>query len=91
MWEDRRQHIDPRRIAHLWAQVAADLRTEITAGRLDDGQRLPAEPELASIYGVSRATIRRALGVLIDEGLLSRLTGRGTFVTPAADRPQASS
>ena len=91
MWEDRRQHIDPRRIAHLWAQVAADLRTEITKGRLDDGQRLPAEPELASIYGVSRATVRRALGVLIEEGLLSRLTRRGTFVTPAADRPQASS
>lgn len=87
MWNDRRDRVDPHRIAHLWAQVAGDLRSDIAEQRLADGQRLPAEPELAELYGVSRATIRRALGVLIEEGVLVRLTGRGTYVVPRDERP----
>ncbi len=61
--------------------VADTLRNAITEGRLASGQRLPAEPQLAEQLGVSRATLRQALSLLTQEGLLVRQHGRGTFVS----------
>jgi len=61
--------------------VANTLRTAIEEGRLVAGQRLPAEPQLAEQLGVSRATLRQALSLLTQEGLLVRQHGRGTFVS----------
>lgn len=78
--DDRRDRIDHRKPELLWRQVAADLRADIQSGALRPDARLPSEFELASQYGVSRVTIRRALGVLADEGLVVVLHGRGTFV-----------
>ena len=46
----------------------------------EPGDRLPTEPELCAEFGVSRITVRRAVEELIDEGLLVRQQGRGTFV-----------
>jgi GntR family phosphonate transport system transcriptional regulator len=70
----------------LWRQIADDLLAEITSGRLPPGERLPPEPELAKRFGVNRHTLRRALGVLVQEGRLTATPGRGTFVR---DRPLA--
>jgi len=55
------------------------LRDRIANGRLDAGGPLPSEQALAVEHGVSRATVRRALGQLEREGLVSRRRGAGTF------------
>ena len=49
-------------------------------GAYDGAGRLPAEPELARQLGVSRATLRHAISVLQDEGLVNRRQGSGTFI-----------
>ncbi|MBE0413707.1 phosphonate metabolism transcriptional regulator PhnF [Yoonia sp.] len=63
----------------VWAQIAIALRAEIERG-LDEGDWLPAEPELAARFGVNRHTLRRAVDELIAEGLVERVHGRGTRV-----------
>jgi GntR family transcriptional regulator len=63
-------------------QIESALETAIERGRLSPGERLPAERELAERYGVSRMTLRQALGALEQRGRLVRSKGRygGTFV-----------
>jgi DNA-binding GntR family transcriptional regulator len=79
--EDRAARINHDAARPLWQQVADDLRAEITAGRSAAGTRLPAEPELAAQYGVSRVTVRHAIKALADELLVEVVQGRGTFVS----------
>lgn len=66
----------------LYEQVRRRLLSEIEAGRLAEGSFLPPEFELCETYGVSRITLRRAVGELCAEGLLVRQQGRGTLVAP---------
>lgn len=80
--------IDPWRIEPLWAQLAAVLREKITSGELAPGDPLPSELTLQQEHGVSRGTVRHAVRVLRDEGLVVTFPGRGTFVPP--DRPGRS-
>jgi GntR family transcriptional regulator len=63
--------------------VRRTLADQISAGRLRPGQRLGAERALADELGVSRATLRQALAVLEEGGLVRRVPGRGggTFVS----------
>lgn len=56
------------------------LREQIRTGALARGDRISSENELAAQFGVSRQTIRQALGALETDGLLSRARGSGTFV-----------
>jgi GntR family transcriptional regulator len=67
----------------LHHQVYLDLRGALDAGEMAVGDRLPTERELATRYGCSLITVRRALDELAREGRLERARGRGTFVTPA--------
>jgi GntR family transcriptional regulator len=60
----------------LWAQVCDDLRRRITTGEFEAG--FPGELSLTEGYEVSRHTIREALRVLREEGLIRRERGRGT-------------
>jgi GntR family transcriptional regulator, phosphonate transport system regulatory protein len=62
-----------------WRQIAESLGEDVTEARFADG-RLPTEPELAARFGVNRHTIRRAIGMLADQGLVRVEQGRGTFV-----------
>lgn len=62
------------------------LRYRIVTGELEAGARLPSEPELCSLYGVSRVTVRRALDQLERDGLIARRPGAGTFVAHSAVR-----
>ncbi|HUA29554.1 MAG TPA: GntR family transcriptional regulator [Streptosporangiaceae bacterium] len=78
--EDRSGRIDHAKPEHIWAQVAADIRADITTGRLASGAKLPGEIELAAQYGVARLTVRRAIRELVAEDRLVILRGRGTYV-----------
>ena len=62
----------------LWAQVLADLRSQLAAGRF--AERFPTDNDLAARYGVSRQTVREAVRRLTDAGVLERGRGRGTRV-----------
>jgi GntR family transcriptional regulator len=74
----------------LYIQIAESLLDRIESGELSPGTRLPPERELSKSFGVTRATVREALKVLEERGLLSRRQGQGTFVaTPKIER-QAS-
>ena len=64
----------------LYVKIREALRSEITQGILTRGQKLPSEEELSIKYGVSRMTVRQGIADLIDEGLLYRRHGVGTFV-----------
>jgi GntR family transcriptional regulator len=65
-----------------YQDVVDELRASILDGRLDAGERLPSENELAARYGTSRPTVRRAIALLKAEGLVSTEQGRGAFVRP---------
>ena len=64
----------------LHEQVAAEIRRAIAEGEAGPGERLPLAKDLATILGVNRNTVLRALHVLRDEGLLEFRRGRGITV-----------
>jgi DNA-binding GntR family transcriptional regulator len=64
-----------------YVRVADALAARITAGELAAGARLPAEQALAEEYGVAYGTVRRAMDVLRDRGLIVTIWGKGTFVS----------
>lgn len=66
----------------VWQQIVTLLRAEIAGGDHPPGNQLPTEAALARRYGVNRHTVRRAVAVLAEEGLLRVEQGRGTFVQP---------
>jgi GntR family transcriptional regulator len=63
-----------------YMQVAEQLKSEIVLGRLNVGGRVPPESELMEGSDLSRVTIRKALQMLENEGLVERKQGLGTFV-----------
>ncbi|MFD8544938.1 GntR family transcriptional regulator [Streptomyces sp. NPDC059649] len=67
-------------MAAAYERIADQLRQSIRAGRLRPGDRLPAESRLAEEFGRSVPTVRDALRVLRDEGLIEKQHGRGNFV-----------
>jgi DNA-binding GntR family transcriptional regulator len=69
--------VDPDSPVLAYVQVADDLAARI--GRGDLTGRLPAERDLAKEYGVAYGTIRRAMEVLRERGLVESVHGRGTF------------
>ena len=64
----------------LYYQMAEIIREQIRLGKLKPGDCLPSERELSDQAGISRMTVRQALGYLIREGLLVARPGLGTFV-----------
>ncbi len=70
----------------LYARLRDALRADILEGRLKPHDKLPSESEMSAAHGVSRITVRQALGDLQKEGLILRLQGKGAFVSPARAR-----
>ena len=70
-------------LTQRYEQVAAILEAEIRSGALGPGDRLPGERDLAQRLGVSRATVREALGALQIAGLVETRHGAGSFVAAA--------
>jgi GntR family transcriptional regulator len=68
----------------LYMLVIDRIKDQTANGEWPPGTRLPSEFELAKMFGVSRATLREALRVLEEEGVVVRRHGIGTFI---ADRP----
>lgn len=63
-----------------YAAIAERLRATITAGRWAAGEPIPAETVLMQEFAVALGTMRQAIALLVNEGLLERRHGRGTFV-----------
>jgi DNA-binding GntR family transcriptional regulator len=74
--------VNPYSDVPVYEQVAAILRGKIASGELHALDPLPSELALAQTYQVGRDTVRHALAVLRDEGLVFTVAQRGTFVGP---------
>jgi GntR family transcriptional regulator, phosphonate transport system regulatory protein len=64
----------------VWRQIARRLESDLRAGGLEAGARLPTEAELAARFTVNRHTVRRAIADLAARGLVRVEQGRGTFL-----------
>ena len=67
----------------LYYQLYQILLTQIRDGTLQPEDMLPAESELVDAYDLSRSTVRQALDLLVNDGLIYRKRGQGTFVARA--------
>lgn len=67
-----------------YERLKSHLQGELLAGRFQPGDALPSEEQLADIFQIARTTVRQALAMLEDDGLVRRIRGRGTFVEERA-------
>ena len=72
----------PRSAKYL--EAAAWIRERILSGQLRPGDRVESENELSGIFGLSRQTARHALETLVQQGMLERVRGSGTYVREGA-------
>src|SRR5262245_26418252 len=76
--------LEPIRKVQLYEQISARIIERIRLGAWAGGQRLPAERELARVFGVSRPSLREALGALQMLGVVETHHGSGTWVAENA-------
>ena len=72
--------LDPQSIVPLYKQLKDLLLQEIKEGIYKANQKIPTELELSEKYQISRMTVRKALAELVEEGVLAKKQGKGTFV-----------
>ncbi len=70
----------------LYHQIYLDLKRMIGQEIIPPGAILPPEMEICQAYGVGRQTVRQAIARLVDENLVERYAGKGTFVKSQAER-----
>ena len=68
-------------VVPLYAQIVEQLKQDIENGVFNKTGRIPTEAELAEQYRVSRITVRRAVDDLVNQGLVEKKQGKGTFIT----------
>lgn len=73
--------IDRGAADYLYVQLANVLRKRIETGEMPRGSRMPSLDELVAEYDLAEMTVRRALAILINEGLVVTRPGRGTYVS----------
>jgi GntR family transcriptional regulator len=78
---------DERSDTPLYLQLAARLASAIHAGTWSAGEALPSERTLSEGVGVSRITARKAIALLVEQGLIKRVRGAGNFITPRVEDP----
>jgi len=81
---ERTASIDRDSFEPAYAQLASILKQSMAEGLLRPGDQLPSEAQLVERYGVSPMTVRRAINILVDQGVVIAEQGRGTFVKPVA-------
>jgi len=72
--------IDKKSPSPLYMQIADIIRNKVVGNEWNEGYKLPSEEILCGIFEVSRGTIRKSLSLLIQEGVLIQIHGKGTFV-----------
>ena len=63
-----------------YMRLADSIRTEVALGQRRPGDQIASEAELAMHYGLAPGTVRQAIAILVDERILERQHGKGTFV-----------
>ncbi|WP_326646568.1 GntR family transcriptional regulator [Streptosporangium sp. NBC_01755] len=70
-----------------YQQVAAAIRKRIASGEIPPDRRIPSLVELGAEFGIARDTLRKAVQVLKNEGLVETVTGMGIYVVERTDAP----
>ena len=78
-------HLDYRDVRPIYSQIADGFRTQITAGILRSGDKLPSVRELAVELSINPNTIQRAYRLLEAEGRIATVPGKGCFVCGLKD------
>jgi DNA-binding GntR family transcriptional regulator len=74
--------IDKNSFEPVYIQIARIVSEQIADGTLRPGDQLPTEEQFCKQFSVSPVTVRRAINILVKQGLLSATQGKGTFVKP---------
>jgi GntR family transcriptional regulator len=78
--------IDPLDAMPVYRQIAAIIRDRIISGEIPARRAIPSEKQMMGEYGAARETVRKAVRVLRDEGLVEIVQGRGAYVVPEDQR-----
>ena len=70
----------------LYVQIYKDLFEEIKQGKYEVGDKLPTEKEVSEKYNVSRITAQRAMNMLVEDGIIVRYSGVGSFVASKEEK-----
>ena len=94
--KERRNHCEPenkpeRKQDFLYKKVYQDLKDRIQNGEYLRDALLPSEREIGETYQVDRTTVRKALQLLVDDGLVEKRAGKGTVVVWRPDQEQTQS
>lgn len=73
-------HFNPDNSSPLYSQLASYIKFQIQSGAFKPGDRMITETELCEILGVSRTTVRLSMDRLVEEGLIIRYRGKGSFI-----------
>ena len=79
---DRRLRVDFRAPEPSYKQLADQLRAMITSGEIGPGEALPSLAAMVTETGLSMSTVQRAVRVLVGEGLVATVPGRGIYAAP---------
>jgi len=83
--------VDKSKRLPLYLQLSESLERRIKDGDLKPGDALPPENEMSKQLGVSPVTVKNGLKILVDKGLIRRISGRGTFVSAPREWTQPPS
>ncbi|MGU3521694.1 GntR family transcriptional regulator [Enterobacteriaceae bacterium C23F] len=65
---------------HKYVEIKERLKGDILNQTYKKGESIPSERELAGVYGVTRVTVQKAIDILVQEGFIERIHGKGMFV-----------
>lgn len=74
----------------LFEKIAEDIRQKVNEGYYVSSQKLPSEYDLAAEYDISRLTVRKAIKLLINQNILIKISGKGTYVIKPHEKRGAS-
>ena len=84
--EKKEQYINGNKKIPRCVAVYDKLYEMIKEGEFSHESRLPSEPDLAKLMGVSRMTLRQALSLLQEDGIIKNIRGKGNFIMQSEAR-----